>query len=188
MPPYSHITLPNLISSIRFVTAPLMLWLAWHGFSLAFMIVLAIAFLSDVLDGMVARLTGQITLFGAMLDSWADLANYLSIGFGSWWLWPDIVHREDLFLYAIVACYLIPASLAMVKFDTYASYHTWMTKIAAAAIGLSLYPLFLGGPAWPFEIAVLIYAIAALEEVAITLTLDTAQSNVRSIWHVLRQR
>jgi len=188
MPQHSRITLPNLISSIRFVTAPLMLWLAWHGFGLAFMMVLALAFLSDVLDGLVARLSGQTTRFGAMLDSWADLATYLSIGFGSWWLWPDIVHREDLFLYAIVACYLIPASLAMVKFDTYTSYHTWMTKIAAAAIGLSLYPLFLGGPAWPFEIAVLIYVIAALEEVAITLTLDTVQSNVRSIWHVLRQR
>lgn len=188
MPQHPYITLPNLISSIRFVTAPAMLWLAWHGHGLAFMMVLAFAFLSDVLDGMVARLTGQTSKFGAMLDTWADLATYLSIGFGSWWLWPEIVHREDLFLYGILACYLIPSSFAMYKFDTYTSYHTWMTKIAAAAIGLSLYPLFLGGPAWPFEMAVFIYVIAAVEEVVITLSLDRAQTNVRSIWHVLRQR
>ena len=181
-------TLPNLISCIRFITAPVMLWLAWNGYGRAFMVVLAIAFLSDVLDGLAARLTGQMTQFGAMLDTWADLVTYMTIGFGSWWLWPDIVHREDIYLYIILACYLIPATIGMIKFDTYTSYHTWGVKIAAASIGLSLYPLFLGGPAWPFRIAVFVYVIAAIEEVAITLALNKVQSNVRTLWHVLQQR
>jgi CDP-diacylglycerol--glycerol-3-phosphate 3-phosphatidyltransferase len=185
---HPKLTLPNLISSIRFITAPVMLWLAWNGYGMAFMAVLAIAFLSDVLDGLAARLTGQMSRFGAMLDTWADLATYLTIGFGSWWLWPDIVHREDIYLYIILACFLIPALFGTIKFDTYTSYHTWGVKIAAASIGLSLYPLFLGGPAWPFRIAVYIYVIAAIEEVAITLILSKSQSNVRTIWHILQQR
>ncbi len=185
---HPRLTLPNLISGIRFLTAPIMLWLAWNGYGLIFMTVLAIAFLSDILDGLAARITGQMTQFGAILDSWADLLTYMTIGFGSWWLWPDIVHREDVYLYTILACYLLPASCAIIKFDTYASYHTWGVKIAAASIGLSLYPLFLGGPAWPFRIAVWVYVIAAIEEVVITLTLTQLQSNVRTIWHVLQQR
>ena len=185
---HPNLTLPNLISSIRFIAAPIMLWLAWNGYGVAFMAVLALSFLTDVLDGLAARLTGQMTQFGAMLDTWADLITYMTIGFGSWWLWSDIVHREDTYLYIILACFLIPALLGTIKFDTYVSYHTWGVKIAAASIGLSLYPLFLGGPAWPFRIAVFIYVIAALEEVAITLTLNKIQSNVRTLWHVLQQR
>jgi phosphatidylglycerophosphate synthase len=185
---HPNLTLPNMISSIRFIAAPVMLWLAWHGYGVAFMVLLAISFLTDVLDGLVARLTGQMTQFGAMLDTWADLVTYMTIGFGSWWLWPEIVHREDIYLYIIVACFLIPATIAMIKFDTYVSYHTWGVKIAAACIGLSLYPLFLWGPAWPFRMAVFIYIVAAIEEVAITLTLKRLQSNVRTIWHVLQQR
>ena len=185
---HPNLTLPNLISSIRFIAAPIMLWLAWNGYGVAFMAVLALSFLTDVLDGLAARITGQMTQFGAMLDTWADLVTYMTIGFGSWWLWSDIVHREDTYLYIILACFLIPALLGTIKFDTYVSYHTWGVKIAAASIGLSLYPLFLGGPAWPFRIAVFIYVIAALEEVAITLTLNKIQSNVRTLWHVLQQR
>ncbi len=183
---HPNLTLPNLLSGFRFITAPIMLWLAWHGYGLSFMIVLALAFLSDILDGFTARLTNQITKFGTMLDTWADLLTYLTIGFGSWWLWPDIVHREDSYLYTILACFLIPALLGTLKFDSYPSYHTWGIKLAAATIGLSLYPLFLGGPAWPFRIAVFIYVLAALEEIAITLVLDKLKSNVRTLWHVLK--
>ena len=185
---HPNLTVPNLISSIRFIAAPIMLWLAWNGYGVAFMAVLALSFLTDVLDGLAARLTGQMTQFGAMLDTWADLVTYITIGFCSWWLWSDIVHREDIYLYIILACFLIPALFSTIKFDTYVSYHTWGVKIAAASIGLSLYPLFLGGPAWPFRIAVFIYVVAALEEVAITLTLNKEQSNVRTLWHVLQQR
>ena len=32
-----------------------MLWLAWHGYGVAFMVVLAFAFLTDVLDGLAAN-------------------------------------------------------------------------------------------------------------------------------------
>jgi CDP-diacylglycerol--glycerol-3-phosphate 3-phosphatidyltransferase len=31
-----------------------------------------------------ARLTGQVSQFGAKLDTWADLATYLTIGFGTY--------------------------------------------------------------------------------------------------------
>ena len=187
---HSHplLTLPNLLTSVRFITAPIMLYLAWNDYGLAFMSVLAFAFLTDILDGLAARLTGQVTEFGTRLDTWADLATYLTIGFGSWWLWSDIVHREDLYLYAIITCYLVPAVLGMIKFGSYPSYHTWGVKVAAVFIGVSLYPLFLADIAWPLRLSVFIYALAAIEEVAITLCLDKLQSNVGTIWHVLRQK
>ncbi len=180
------LTLPNLLSGIRFITAPIMLYLAWNGYGLAFMAVLAFAFLTDMLDGLAARLTGQVTPFGAKLDTWADLATYLTIGFGTWWLWSDIVHREDLYLYGIIACYLIPAILGLIKFGSYPSYHTWGVKVAAVSLGASLYPLFLADIAWPLQISVFIYTLAAIEEVAITFCLSQAQSNVKTIWHVLQ--
>ena len=182
------LTLPNMLSCVRFITAPIMLYLAWNGYGLAFMAVLALAFLSDMLDGLAARLTGQVTPFGAKLDTWADLATYLTIGFGTWWLWSDIVHREDLYLYGIIACFLIPASVGMIKFGAYPSYHTWGVKVAAVCIGASLYPLFLADIAWPLRVSVYIYGLAAIEEVAITLCLKELKSNVGTLWHVLHPK
>lgn len=183
----SKLTLPNLLTGFRFVAAPVLLWLAWHGYGIAFMALLAVAFLTDLLDGMAARLTGQVTEFGATLDSWADVVNYLTIALCCWWLWPDMVGRELLYVGLIVASCLLPALAGFFKFGYFTSYHTWAVKIAAGAMGLTLYVLFLGGPAWPFRVAAVICIVAAIEEIAITLILPEPESNLRSVWDVLKR-
>ena len=60
------LTLPNLLTCFRFAAAPVLLWLAWHDYKNPFLILLAVSFLSDALDGIAARLTGQVTQFGAI--------------------------------------------------------------------------------------------------------------------------
>ena len=183
----SRLTLPNLLTGFRFVAAPGLLWLAWQGHGIAFMVLLALAFLSDLLDGLAARLTGQVSQFGATMDSWADVITYLTIALGCWWLWPDVVQRELVFAGLMVASCLLPAFAGFGKFGRFTSYHTWGVKIAAASMGLSLYVLFLGGPAWPFRVAAVICILAAIEEIALTWLLSEPESNVRSIWDVLKR-
>ena len=183
----SRLTLPNMLTGFRFIAAPVLLWLAWQGYGIAFMMLLAVAFLTDLLDGLAARLTGQVSPFGATLDSWADVIIYLTIAIGCWWLWPDVVYRELIFVGLIVASCLLPAFAGFSKFGRFTSYHTWGVKIAAASMGLTLYVLFLGGPVWPFRLAAVICLLAALEEIALTLLLSEPESNVRSVWDVLKR-
>ncbi len=182
------LTLPNLLTGFRFIAAPFLLGLAWNGHGVAFLSLLAVSFLTDVLDGFAARLTGQTSCFGARLDSGADLITYLCFAFGSWWLWRDIVHREDIYVYIITACYLLPVAVGVVKFNSYAIYHTRTAKLAAVCIIPAAYCLFLGGPAWPFRVAVFIYVAAAIEEIVITLLLPKPQLDVRSLFEVLQHR
>jgi phosphatidylglycerophosphate synthase len=183
----SLLTLPNMLTGFRFVAAPGLLWLAWQNHGIAFMILLAVAFLTDLLDGLAARLTGQVTQFGATLDSWADVITYLTIAISCRWLWPDVVRRELIFVGLIVASCLLPALAGFIKFGRFTSYHTWGVKLAAASMGSTLYVLFLGGPAWPFEVAAVICILAAIEEIALTLILDEPESNVRSAWDVIKR-
>ncbi|MDD5274508.1 MAG: CDP-alcohol phosphatidyltransferase family protein [Methylovulum sp.] len=184
-PKQSRFTLPNLLTSFRFVASPLLLWLAWQGQAVMFMGLLAVCFLTDVLDGWVARLTGMISEFGATLDSWADVTLYLTIALCCWWLWPDVVKKEWLYVSMIVASCLLPAFAGFSKFGCFTSYHTWAVKLAAASMGMTLYVLFLGGPAWPFRIAAALCLMAAIEEIVLTLLLPEPKSNVRSLWFVL---
>ncbi|MGZ5051541.1 MAG: CDP-alcohol phosphatidyltransferase family protein [Methylobacter sp.] len=183
----SKLTLPNLLTGFRFIAAPVLLWLAWHDLAVLFMILLAIAFITDALDGMVARLTGQVSQFGAALDSWADVVTYLTIALCCWWLWPELVVKELLYVVLIIASCLLPALIGIWKFGRFTSYHTRGVKIAAATMGLSLYLVFLDGPAWPFRIAAVICILAAFEEIAITLLLKKPESNLRSVWDVIKR-
>ena len=184
----SRLTLPNLLSGFRFVAAPFLLGLAWHEHNIAFLLLLAITFLSDALDGLAARLSGQVTQFGAQLDSWGDMLTYLTIAICSWWLWPDIVRREGIYVIMVITSYVLPAVVGIIKFGSFTSYHTWTVKLAAISMGLTLYILFLGGPPWPFHVATFICVIAAVEETSITLIISEIRSNIRSIFDVLTRK
>lgn len=185
--PYQALfTLPNLLTCFRFVAAPVLLWLAWQGNRQLFLLLLACSFLTDALDGFVARLTHQVTELGATLDSWADVIIYLTIVIGAWWLWPELVSQEIISVGLIVSSYLLPALVGIVKFSSFTSYHTWTVKIAAVCVAVAMYLLFLCKLALPFEITAFVCVLAALEEIAITLILPEKRSNISSLWAVLR--
>jgi len=135
---------------------------------------------------MAARWTGQVSRFGAMLDSWADVITYVTVAICCWWLWPAIVQQELIYFSMIIASCLFPAMVGLEKFGSFTSYHTWSVKIAAAATGISLYILFFNGPVWPFRIAAALSIWAACEEIAITLLLPQPEPDVRSIWKVIK--
>jgi phosphatidylglycerophosphate synthase len=184
--PRELLTIPNLLTGFRLVCTPVLLIMAWYGYATAFMLLLAAAFISDVLDGLAARLSGQVSQFGARLDSWADATLFSTITISAWWLWPDVVRREAVYVGLVMACYLLPAIVGYLKFRAITSYHTWIVKCAVAAIGLSLYVFFLGGPVWPFRLATVLCVLAAIEEIAITAVSTELHSDVRSLWDVLR--
>ena len=180
------LTLPNLLTCFRFFATPLLLWLAWSGHANYFLFLLAITFLSDVLDGMAARLLKQQSELGAILDSWADLLIYTTITISAWWLWPVVMQREIFFVVIIIFSYLLPVSVGIIKFRAITSYHTWLVKIAVALMGFSFFLLFVFDLAWPFRITAFICLLAALEEILITVYLIESHSNVCSLWHVIK--
>jgi CDP-diacylglycerol--glycerol-3-phosphate 3-phosphatidyltransferase len=176
--------IPNLISGCRLATAPVLLLLAWYGYSRTFLALTTASFASDVLDGYLARRLGQTSELGAKLDSIGDFVIYITLPLGAWWLWPDMARREiPAFLVVLASC-VLPPLVAFWKFSAFASYHTWGAKLAALVVGGSAIILFAGGPPWLFHLAVPVSVLAALEEIAITLVLPERQANVHSFWHV----
>lgn len=179
--------LPNWITSFRFVAAPVLLWFAWYDYPRVFLSLLAASFLTDAIDGHIARRYRLESIFGAKLDSWADVIIYLTIPIAAWWLWPEIIQHEAPYVIVVIISYTLPALGGMIKFGVFTSYHTWGVKLAAAFMATASILLFAGGPAWPFRIAAVACVLAAVEEIVITLILPERRSNVRSFWHVLKQ-
>ena len=64
--------LPNMLSALRLLVAPLAAWVLWNGHDTAALAMFACAGLSDLLDGVIARRWGVTSRFGAWLDPAAD--------------------------------------------------------------------------------------------------------------------
>jgi phosphatidylglycerophosphate synthase len=182
------LNLPNILSATRIALAPVLLGLAWGGASRAFLLTLCVSLLTDIVDGKLARRLGQTSELGAKLDSWGDLATYMSVPLCAWWLRPDFVRAEAPFFIAVVASYTVPVAVGFARYRRLTSYHTRAATVAAYLVGGATVVLFAGAPAWPFRLATAALVYAELEELAITALLPVWRANVPSWRHALAER
>ncbi len=175
---------PNIISGTRIAFAPILLFLAWEGHRNAFILLLFVSLVSDAIDGYIARRFNVSSKLGAKLDSLGDMAIYLSVPICAWWLWPQILKQEALFVFIAIAAYIVPLSAGLIKFRKIPSYHTFGAKIAAVFMSTAILFMFLTEFTWIFRIAAIFQSLVACEEVLITIRLPILQSNVKSFWHL----
>ncbi len=180
--------LPNILSLSRIALAPFALVAAFYGSEKLFFIFFTLMLVSDVLDGYLARKLHQCSKIGSKLDSIGDYITYLSVPFATWWLWPEIIEEEALYIAVIIALFLIPGIVARIKFGQMVAYHTWITKIAAVVVSVGLILLLFSKDNTLFHIAVYVMMIEATENLLITAVLKKPKTNVRSLWHVLKNK
>jgi len=180
------VNLPNLVSLIRILMAPVLLYFAFMQQPNWFMGTLLFAVFTDVLDGFLARTLNQITTMGSHLDSWGDFVIYNTMAVCAWILWPDILQRELLYFITIVLSFILPAIIGFIKFQRFTSYHTWSVKVAVFVTVVSYVLLFAGLVDWPFRVAAVFCLYAAIEEIAITFLIRREHVDVRTVWQVLK--
>ena len=178
--------IPNLVSLIRILIAPLMIYLAIQQLENWFLAMLLFSGFTDVFDGFLARKLNQITTLGSHLDSWGDFSIYSAMAIGAWILWPDMVRREMLYFSLILISFLLPVLVGLVKFRRLTSYHTWSVKLAVLITFAGYVLLFADITNWPFMLASLLCTYAGIEQILITFVLREERVDVRSIWSALR--
>jgi CDP-diacylglycerol--glycerol-3-phosphate 3-phosphatidyltransferase len=114
----------------------------------------------------------------------ADMAVYVIVPVCVWWLWPEIIKREALYVAMAVCAYFFPLVAGIVKFRAIPSYHTYGAKAGAVIMCAAMLFLFLTEFNLLFRIAAVFQAVVAIEEIAITLRLPELKSDVKSIWHL----
>ena len=177
-------SIPNILSILRIIFAPCLLLLAWYGYKRFFIVLLILSLLSDAVDGFIARRFKLSTKTGAKLDSIGDMATYLTVPICAWWLWPEILRKEIIFVSITVCAYVLPLAAGLMKFHKIPSYHTYGAKIAAVIMSIAVLLLFTIEFTLPFKFAAIFQAIVAFEGILITIKLPEIKSNVKSILHV----
>jgi cardiolipin synthase len=100
--------IPNVLSALRIALVPVFLWFLLEGMFVSAITVLAIAGITDFLDGYLARKLNQTTKLGKMLDPVADrlyifatLLALSSTGYVPWWLAGLVILRDVLMLISL---------------------------------------------------------------------------------------
>ena len=178
--------LPNAVSVLRILMAPVLFYFAFTQKPVWFLAALMFSGFTDVLDGFLARTLNQTTAMGSRLDSWGDFTIYTTMAICAWILWPDITATELTSYVVIVISITAPVIVGLIKFKTITSYHTWTVKVAVVVTFVGYILLFAGWLDWPFRVAAVFCAVAALEEIAITLLIHHEHVDVRTVWEALK--
>ena len=99
---------PNSITAFRFVSVPFVAWLLAAGYFKIGFVLFAISAFSDVLDGAVARMRGEVTPLGKLFD---PIADKLLIVFTSFILISEFLSMMLFFAILIVESLIITSAL-----------------------------------------------------------------------------
>jgi phosphatidylglycerophosphate synthase len=182
--------IPIALTALRALLAPVIVTLAiFFPIEMAFGCCLVIAFLSDIFDGVIARLLNVATPGLRRLDSIADSLFYLAAVFAAWHLHPSEIQKYFPELLLLAALELSRYAFDLVKFRREASYHMWSSKLWGIALFVGFFSLLdLGAGGMPVALAIYVGIVADVEGLAISIVLPEWKTDIPSIVHAIRLR
>jgi len=174
--------IPNLITSVRLISAVLILALCAFAQYRGYFVPLFIAAgASDMLDGFIARRCNWCTEFGAKLDSVSDLTLYASVlTFLVRYAGDSVRQALPLLLIGLFtqAFHLV---LSVQRMRQFPAYHTTFSRISAYMIFAGVLYFWSSRTPNILDTIFALWTLCSLEGMVITLLLPEARTNVSSI-------
>lgn len=182
------LTLPNLLGFARLFATPFVLLLARSGQRTEFLLLIAAFFLTDWLDGRLARWLGQETELGARLDSLSDVVLYLVLCLGIFWMEHEWGMDHMVWFTVLVLGYFASVLVALVKFGRAPTYHTRAAKMGWGVVGIGALSLLMEWSDVPALFAFVFVTVGNLEAILITLVLPEYRVDISGLLEALRIR
>lgn len=185
----SKINIPNILSSYRLVSFPVLLIFALLGYEDLFVIFLVINLATDILDGLIARILNQQTEFGARLDSIADIGTYILAVTGIFVFKWDAFTPHMLSFGAFLSLFVLSNLLSVLKFRRFPSLHLYSWKIGGYIQGAFFFILFVSGFNIYFYYIMVSWGILSfMEHIIIQLMLPEMRSNQKGLFWVIKNK
>lgn len=125
--------IPNYITVLRIFGSIYLMFT--ELFSTNFYIVYTLCGFSDVLDGVIARATNNTTVFGAKLDSIADLMFYAVMLVK---IFPYLLTKLPNYIFVavmiIILIRIVSYMIVAVKFRNFCASHTYLNKLTGLSV------------------------------------------------------
>lgn len=174
-------SLPNALTVSRIVLTALLFIPASHGWRITLVSGFVVAFITDLLDGYLARKLGQTSYLGMRLDSFADYFLIASAAVWSRLLEPTLFTAHAALWITLGCILLVPQTICLLRTGRNAGFHLFSTKAAGWSAAILFLHAVLSGRHSPFLLGAfaVLTIIKSMEESLICLL-------VRDPYHDLR--
>jgi len=184
---FTHkLNVADWVSMFRIVAAPLLLVFIIFNLRYSFASLLLLCFLSDMLDGFIARKLKITSDRGAQIDSIADAITFCIAMVGIVKFEVAFIKEEYILVLLAFVPYLFQLIISYWRYGKPTSFHTYLAKIAAIFQGLFLLTLFFYGVVyWLFYIVIIISVIETIEEIILIFLHKRWRTNVKGLYWVI---
>ena len=176
----------NIVTFFRILGTVCIIFLS--PLKLAFFIVYTVTGVTDLLDGLIARLSHTASAFGARLDSIADLLFYTVTLIK---LFPFLWRTLPGFIWIIVGITLffrlLSYVIAAIKFNRFAAHHTWLNKTTGLLVFAIPYFLITPCASVYCFIVCLSGVFSTAEDLYIHIFSAEYDENIKSVFHMKKQ-
>jgi len=181
--------IPNALTISRFFISLLLIVIAINGHATnLFVILFILGALTDFLDGFIARKLKVMTVNGAVLDGYADIALYFSALLSAWFLFPQIIRKHLFSIAILIAIQFVSWAFSYAKFRRLTSYHTYAAKTWGMMLFVSFVSLFAFANDFLLISMFVIAAVSISEDIVITGILPCWKSEVKHFLMAIRIR
>ncbi|NNF20456.1 MAG: CDP-alcohol phosphatidyltransferase family protein [Saprospiraceae bacterium] len=186
--PSEKFSIPDWLSLYRILAIPLLSYLMIAGFRELFGIFLLISFLTDAMDGYLARKLNIETQRGAQLDSIGDILTvFIGIVAAFKFEWA-FMYKHLLLIIISFALYFLQLVIAFMRYGMPSSFHTILAKISMVIQSVFLVWICLVGISYALFVAAISFSILeAIEEIALTVKYDKWQPNIKGIFWEIKE-
>jgi CDP-diacylglycerol--glycerol-3-phosphate 3-phosphatidyltransferase len=180
--------IPAALIALRALCGPVLLLAQAAGASgLTLAGLVTVAFVSDVLDGMVARRLGVATEALRAADSVVDAVFYVcAVVTLALRAWP-VVRAYDVGIAVLIALELARWAVERLKYGRIAAYHMWSAKAWGITLWLGFSEAFVLGRPGPFLLSAVVLGILAdMEGLGASLVLSRWHHDVPTLWHAIK--
>lgn len=179
---FRKFNIADWFSFYRIAAAPVLVTLLVLDQRPAFTWLLVFSFLTDAIDGQLARRLGLVSPRGSQLDSVGDQVTLLVAVAGVARFETAFV-RDQIVLIAIpLVLYFSQMIIALYKYGRATSFHTYLAKVSSLVQGVFICWLLLFGPCyWLFYAMVVLAIVETAEELTLVYLNDEWRSDVKSL-------
>lgn len=148
-----------------------------------------LVFMSDAVDGFVARTYHLVTLRFARLDSTGDMLMLVVGLFGFYFYERTFFLSHSTLIGAVVMLYVMQQVFSLARFGKVTSFHTVSAKVSAVVQTIFFSVIFIFGVVpWLFYLMIVLAIIETLEETMLVFLIDRWQYNIKGLFWFLKGR
>ncbi len=186
---FKNFNIADWFSFYRIVAAPFLLALIWFDVRVVFTWLLLISYLTDAIDGYLARKLKITSSRGSQLDSFGDQITLIVGLIGLFYFENEFIKTNLVLIFIVFIPYIIQMLIAYYKYGKATAFHTYLAKLSAVIQSVFIiWALFFDPEYILFYVMIAIGLLETIEEITLIFMYKNWASDVKGVFWALRDK